>query len=709
MKLIELELCNYCNHKFRKVEFGAGLTAILGPNGAGKSNFIDGVYFPLTGESRNDGNKSENICQLAGDTEKSYAKLKFEHAGTVATIVRSLRPNSSLMTIGSTTFRKSVEIERTLESVLGISKKVLSDFIFVPQKGLDGLLSLGASDRAAAFQRLFGTWKLEKCYKLVTDKIGELPKVQLIRNDTERLTEEVTNLKNRINQLSGMLAQYFDLPEGWEPSTSSDHIKLENYKRLDSVKSKLSELVNQQEIVQEEIDDTTHKISRLENEIKQLTADLTAMGEEHKLAEYNLIKWQEYQEYEQEVARYEKKISDLKAVIESLVAPPMPTTYLDIESSEFEERYLTLSSELTHLKKFVSAFNPDTGVGSCPECGTEACELKDKWEESNSRLPKLEEELKTLSVSKRDSKKYLEDEKKYKFELSNKTFYLNQFYDRKDKIPKVSRPSISAEYSKEIIGDYHLIKKEIVANENVLNSFRLILEQKIKYSNFLHTQITQNQNEIKRIDLTEDQAKELEAKCKKNFARFQNKIWLQAERTGKEQRLKELNEDLTQSMAIASKMKKIGQWTEKLESVRAVLHRDALPKMLSDHYLSALEEEVNDTLEELNAAFRIKRGEDLNLRAVFPDGRDVQVQRLSGAEKAICSIALRVVVNSTFAGEVGLLCLDEPTDGLDSDNLKCLETALGRLKQLSQNLGLQVLLVTHEHRLAPLFDHTITL
>ena len=81
---------------------------------------------------------------------------------------------------------------------------------------------------------------------------------------------------------------------------------------------------------------------------------------------------------------------------------------------------------------------------------------------------------------------------------------------------------------------------------------------------------------------------------------------------------------------------------------------------------------------------------------------------MSGGEKVILALAFRIAVNSLFASDLGLLCLDEPTAGLDDDNMQCLEKALARLKDLSSERGLQCIIVTHEsERLARLFDNVI--
>ena len=121
-------------------------------------------------------------------------------------------------------------------------------------------------------------------------------------------------------------------------------------------------------------------------------------------------------------------------------------------------------------------------------------------------------------------------------------------------------------------------------------------------------------------------------------------------------------------------------------------------------------EEVNATLEIFDAPYRVTMDENLGFIATFLDGvRRQPDRRLSVGERIVLAMAFRITVNSTFAGQVGMLVMDEPTAGLDEHNLGCLPQALSRLKELSDERGLQVLMVSHEGRIMSTFDNVITL
>jgi DNA repair exonuclease SbcCD ATPase subunit len=66
-------------------------------------------------------------------------------------------------------------------------------------------------------------------------------------------------------------------------------------------------------------------------------------------------------------------------------------------------------------------------------------------------------------------------------------------------------------------------------------------------------------------------------------------------------------------------------------------------------------------------------------------------------------------LNISFAHEVGFLCLDEPTTGLDADRKTALRQTLLGLRELCGSRGLQCVVVTHERGLASAADAVIDL
>jgi DNA repair exonuclease SbcCD ATPase subunit len=167
--------------------------------------------------------------------------------------------------------------------------------------------------------------------------------------------------------------------------------------------------------------------------------------------------------------------------------------------------------------------------------------------------------------------------------------------------------------------------------------------------------------------------------------------------------------ELVRAFDRAAQLRRQVSWRGELETLRSVLHRDALPAAVAQKGLERLEDDVNRHLELVGADFRARVGAALTFRALFPDGRDVPAERLSGGEKVVFALAWRLAVNARFAADVGVLCLDEPTAGLDADRLGHFRSALAGVRTLSEASGLQLVVVTHDRSLLGLFDHVIEL
>jgi len=156
-----------------------------------------------------------------------------------------------------------------------------------------------------------------------------------------------------------------------------------------------------------------------------------------------------------------------------------------------------------------------------------------------------------------------------------------------------------------------------------------------------------------------------------------------------------------------SEAKAARKWLKHLEKMREQLHRNGLPTAVAQAYLRLLEDQINETLRAFDDPFYVEADDNLTFNVFFPDGREMTAQRLSGGEKTVLAIAFRLAVYSLFTENIGLMVLDEPTAGLDERNMENLEQALRNLNEICRNQGLQIVMITHEHGLAHVFDEVL--
>jgi DNA repair exonuclease SbcCD ATPase subunit len=151
------------------------------------------------------------------------------------------------------------------------------------------------------------------------------------------------------------------------------------------------------------------------------------------------------------------------------------------------------------------------------------------------------------------------------------------------------------------------------------------------------------------------------------------------------------------------------QWFDYCERALAWLRKDGLPKLVHASVLKQLCSVVNEELSFFDDPFKVEVGEDLSFVAYFEDERVISSKALSGGEKVMLALSFWSAVSRVFAKNLGIMILDEPTDGLDADNNERLYQIMLRWRQLLHQRGQQVLIISHDEGMKDVFDHVIQL
>jgi DNA repair exonuclease SbcCD ATPase subunit len=73
----------------------------------------------------------------------------------------------------------------------------------------------------------------------------------------------------------------------------------------------------------------------------------------------------------------------------------------------------------------------------------------------------------------------------------------------------------------------------------------------------------------------------------------------------------------------------------------------------------------------------------------------------------VLAAARHLAVNEFLFGSHGFLALDEPTVGLEDASIDGLCDVLASLSQSARSSGRQIIIITHDKRLARIFDRVI--
>lgn len=709
MRILELRLENVCQHENLAAEFSPGLNAVIGSNGSGKSNVLKAIYASLTNDfSRNPGEKADNIRQAAGPREASRAVLRFSHAGAEYSILRSLRPAKQELTVpGETVLTKDRDVNDRIAKILNTSPDVLDSYVFVDQWRMFDFLDATPAVRAKAFARLFGTYSAEEAWKAVGDYVSKNQPVQA-GAELDSLGAEKDLLQQSVSEVESKLKQYDDLPER-PPATDPDRQALESARRRRDLEQEEGNIRREASVLLARTGGLKAELSEFETDLRSLEAAESGVQGDADQARAALAHWRNYNTVRKARERVANRLEKtrLEAATKSKPAPyGLYVSDIDPANDRLDET----QKELARAKRFLLSFDPKTGRYECPECHTPVDNLKDRIEEAKryvaEKQPEADELLRHVTAS-RAYDRLLGEYTRWHVDWANR---MSELEKELAGLQDVAVPQATEEELRRVVVTHDEMRQTLRDLQRTVGEISREVESLEGRSAELDRRLAAVVAEKNALAVISPEGEEqVRRRADDRVRRYQERAALRGTRQSQVRQLQDVDKRIAEAERKKADSELSRRRADHFSQVRDILHRDALPRAVARHHLRRLESQTNEFLSLFDAPFRVRTDDDLSFRAMFQDGGDRPAGRLSGGQKVVLALAFRLSVNSAFAGEVGLLCLDEPTVGLDEHNLSCLEPALNRLRDLSRSRGLQVIMVTHERSLAHLFDKVIDL
>ncbi|XP_062223293.1 DNA repair protein RAD50 [Phragmites australis] len=304
------------------ITFFKPLTLIVGPNGAGKTTIIECLKLSCTGElppNSRSGHTFVHDPKVAGETEtKGQIKLRFKTAaGKDVVCIRSFQLTqkaskmefkaieSVLQTINPHTGEKvclsyrCADMDREIPALMGVSKAVLENVIFVHQDESNWPLQ-DPSTLKKKFDDIFSATRYTKALEV----IKKLHKEQAQEIKTFRLKlENLQTVKDQAYKLRDNIAQ---------DQEKSDASK----SQMEQLKTKIQGIENRILHIETNLDE----LRRLQGQISTKTTERStlfmlqqqqyaALSEENEDTDEELMEWQT--KFEERIALLETKISKL--------------------------------------------------------------------------------------------------------------------------------------------------------------------------------------------------------------------------------------------------------------------------------------------------------------------------------------------------------------------------------------------------------------
>jgi len=706
MRINQVRLVNFCQHRDTTVAFSPNLNLISGPNGSGKSNLLRGMQMALTGDAGGVGTKQEDIAQLADPAEPSFVEILMEHDGNRYEITRSLRPVSNRLLINGERFGRTVtEIEQELLTRLCTTKQQIADYVFVRQRGIDSWLDKRPADRSKELSELFGISQMEKIWTALGTASSQL-EVPEIPSDESDMLSQLEAKQVRLSQVVLALELYREVPEDiTDYLLARSELRQQAEARLQVV-AQLEIFHHNQAVNQQSLATAARVLAEATTDHELICTAAEATRETAAAAQAGMDQWREWNVMQAS----REALQEAEGSLPPTPTPPdKPDTYVcDADWSAFEaSRDLWQSSLLSLEHEWESIKDAQQG-DECPTCGQAGYDPEPRKVEVRQRREEIAAELKPMLLITSARREYEREFKLYTQLLQEQEYRIAELQRLRSAVQQVAEPSQTEAELTVIIQELNALWTDVTKAEKrqaVANASHVAAAAVAASDDQLVATAEQQLADLPVV--TQHDVDTANAEAVTMRQRHAEASVLQEEAGVLRNSVSVSTQYLAKCTEIRTRRDRVLDSRDHLDALRQIFHRDELPRIVTYTYLEQMGQDINETLTLFEAPFQVEPDEALGFTATFLDGRRVSDRRLSVGERIVLALAFRIAVNSTFAGSLGMLLLDEPTAGLDDHNLGCLPHALARLRNISESRGLQVMFVTHEPRISDLFDRVI--
>lgn len=685
MLIKKLGLVNFRNHRKTELALFKGVTAITGPNGAGKSSIFEAVKYLLSNNL--DSNKEEVIT--LGEVE-GYVWMEFELAGKEGYLEKHLDVNKTILEYDGTSYKKVADVKKLWSSLMQIDPVIIDNVIIAQQGEIPLLYSGDQAIREKTFQKIFLVPDTNKLRTIIWDKYIKLaPSINAVNPDADyqvALDKIVTEVASLLEQTQAITL----LPE----QTVTD-LQVEK-QHLFKCQKDIEEVVKYNKSIEE-------KKQLIESWLKSVEVDgavIAGISEAELRAEVDRLTKLKHN-FDQKVkleAEYQE-VSKGKSVEEIQSYIVAITDKIDLYKASYDEslnKLAVFDSEINELRQRVNQFSKIGNSCNCPTCLQDIKEIKatlEIWKQS------LEVKLKVsndLLIESEPKKKLLDEAIKGKESLVK---IVNKLADLMLNIKVIN------------VGNYSLSALQLADDQ-----FKTFIIDKDKYNNSIIT-LHGLKSELGQLEISKSKLsvyegvinlntriEQVESELRNQSTLKNDLITLQQQLAIKKQESSTIAEQRKKNTELINRNAEIEVYTESLKKLYDTFHSTKFPRRLIESYTGDVEYYLSHYMAKFNIPYTAKVSSDFSIEILNEDGG--KLPKVSGGQKMIVGLCLRLALHSLFSQSMDIFLLDEGSDGLDSENLQHYFNLVKELKTLNLN---QILIIDHDDRLSEYVDNVIKL
>lgn len=703
---------NFGIHRRLELVPSPGLNGVVGRNGVGKSTVLAALEALVTGKVPAGDVKEANVNQLAGAGERSAVSGTIVHGGRRMEVVRGFRKAATTLVVdGGPALAGESKVNARLAEAFGPAMALMPDYTFVKQAAIYAFLDATNAGRARALSQLFGTAQAERCWDLAGKKLATIlvPSRSVALDDARRRRADAAG---RLASLRAARAAFADL-KAYDRAADPDAAAVA---RFDAHRRAVAD----RDRLAADRDDLVASHRRAAKLAAAAVAELEGLECEAGAVDVDAAKvalatWKARRRHAAAVAALEARRLKLEG---EFAAHPKPEPHAHHIPADDESRRRLIDEVTRNLandREFLATFD-GTGALVCPTCRTPTESLAGLVAAVRARVPAYEEHLRTFRAALAADVAYESaraDWKRWRAAYKERLAQYDRDRAALDDDDDDPAPGRTEDELRADVARHAAVATAVAAARDALAAATRIRDERAGRLAELDARLAAAESAAADGAVDERDASDAARRLRATEARLLERSRLLGEVAQVKATLADLDASVAVLEAEAAESARLVKVAARLGAIRDVLHRDNLPRRVALGYLGLVEDGVNRLLGRFDAPFRVAAADDLSFTAHFHAGAAAgavhPAHRLSFGQKVLLALAFRVEVNSLFASDLGLLCLDEPTQFLDEENVDCLEPALRALRELAAERGLQCFLVTHERKLGRLFDAVVSL
>lgn len=743
MKVKHVKLRNFGPFVEEEFSFFGNLIGVLGPVAAGKSSLIEAIYSGITGDFRKYDNLAAFVRDRPGGEKAASGSIiiDLEHEGSTIHISRriTVTRDSNGNYKGSQSAQCYIECKGKREELTGVKPvddrislligqevSLIGQYAFIGQRDIASIVHNDGASRTKLLHSLFGLKKFEKIWTILGDEIRKIPKLVATESTTD-LESELVNLNNNKSDTLAhskriqAILDSIDIKEinadiqAWESHADVSA-------QLTAIAALITEATNNCILAENEL-------TTIEDSVKasnqQLATNKPLVDEANKF----IAAFETFTKVSGQLAELQRHIENLQLQKQNLKLPdPVTETW----SNEHQSLLDQATAELSHANKFVNKYSSMTAAdiesAVCSFCGSRIPDLVKELETQRAIIQKIKPLVDQFVANKT---KILQQKEKYETALATYKAISNQIDNSinqtSTRIDELKQQTAYFVYDDKSESLYKAHKEFLCKHNNDVATSRQLnisLTASIKRVEaarlVLDTRKAEQQTIQSTINAVAERLKSLNAdvmtRHRLQLITYQNSKLEHARAT---ERLKFIDISISATTAKLQRAKLIEEQINRcqfasslLTDAKDIFKRDALPMLMANKCLSAINIQLQKFLEMLQSSFtaEITTSNDVyKLMCTFNDTSVREASSLSGGESVRFSLSFLLAINEVLASKLGIMALDEPTAALDDESIQNLVSVFSHVQNYAKNTGLQVFLITHSTQLRGIFDQVIDL